>query len=283
MKELLTLWGHTRMIVLVAFTAAIYAAVLIPFKPIPLIPGFTELRPALALPPTFSLLFGPAAAWGIAIGNLIGDLMGGTFSPGSAFGFVGNFLLGLVPYALWRRLGPFHRGEPPTMRVPRQWASFILIQGVAAWACAGVIGWGLELLRLFPFAILGNIIFVNNFLFGLVGIPMLALLYRRVERWGLLWTDLMPPQDISQGRGGPGALLLVLGALGCGIIGNLLSVGVLRAPAFTAGPSGPVDPTLVGTPLVLGGMAPLILCLVLGVLVGRALPAEREPTPRSVT
>lgn len=276
MKELLTLWSNTRMIVLVAFTAAMYAAVLIPFKAIPLIPGFTELRPAQALPPTFSLLFGPAAAWGTAIGNLIGDLQGATFSAGSAFGFVGNFLLGLVPYALWGRLGPLSSGGPPTMRAPRQWAEFIAIQGVAALACAAVIGWGVELLRLFPYSVLGNVIFVNNFVFGFLGIPLVALLYPRVERWGLLWTDLMPAREVSRGRGRLGAFLLIVGAVGAGIVGNVLSVGVLRAPVFQPGVVPQGDPGIVGTPLVVGGLAPFMLCLALGVLLGRGAPPERD-------
>ena len=41
-----------------ALTAALYAALLIPFKPIPIIPGFTEIRPAVAVPLVFGLLFG---------------------------------------------------------------------------------------------------------------------------------------------------------------------------------------------------------------------------------
>jgi energy-coupling factor transport system substrate-specific component len=282
MRELLTLWNNTRMIVLVAFTAAIYAAVLIPFKAIPVIPGFTELRPALALPPTFSLLFGPAAAWGTAFGNLIGDLQGGTFSAGSAFGFVGNFLLGLVPYALWGRLGPLSAGGPPTMRSPRQWTEFVVIQVIASLACAAVIGWGLELLRLFPYAVLGNFVFVNNICFGLLGIPLLALLYPRVERWGLLWTDVMPSREISRGWGGLGALLLIVGAVGAGIVGNVLSVGVLHAPAFRAGMARMGDPTVVGTRLVVGGLTPFMLCLALGVLLGRGAPPDREPQFESV-
>jgi energy-coupling factor transport system substrate-specific component len=283
MKELLTLWNNTRMIVLVAFTAAMYAAVLIPFKAIPLIPGFTELRPALALPPTFSLLFGPAAAWGTAIGNLIGDLQGGTFGPGSAFGFVGNFLLGLIPYALWGRLGPLSSGSAPTMRGPRQWVEFAVVQAVAALACAAVIGWGTDLLRLFPYAVLGNIIFVNNFSFGLLGIPLLALLYPRVARWGLLWTDVMPSKEISSGRGSLGALLFIVGALGAGIVGNILSIGVLHAPAFSAGMARSGDPSVVGTPMVIGGVAPFILFLLLGVLLGRGAPPIREQGSRAHT
>ena len=57
------MWRHTRMVVLVGCIAAVYAAVLIPFKPIPIIPGFTEIRPANVFPVICSLMFGPAAAW----------------------------------------------------------------------------------------------------------------------------------------------------------------------------------------------------------------------------
>ncbi|MBM3476735.1 MAG: QueT transporter family protein, partial [Armatimonadetes bacterium] len=85
MRDVLAVWRNTRAIVLVALSAGVYAAVLIPFKAIPLIPGITEIRPANAIPPVLSLLFGPAAAWGCAIGNLIGDFFG-SIGPGSAFG-----------------------------------------------------------------------------------------------------------------------------------------------------------------------------------------------------
>src|SRR5438445_723265 len=87
---LLEVWRDTRQLVLAAQVAAIYAAVLIPFKVgIPIIPGFVELRPANAIPVVASLLFGPAAAWGAAFGNLIGDLFG-TLGPGSLFGLLGK-------------------------------------------------------------------------------------------------------------------------------------------------------------------------------------------------
>jgi energy-coupling factor transport system substrate-specific component len=97
MKEIFTMWRYTQMVVLVALSAAIYAAVLIPLKSFPIVPGFIEIRPANAFPIVFGLLFGPAGAWGSAIGNLIGDFFG-TLSLGSIAGFVGNFFLGLLPY-----------------------------------------------------------------------------------------------------------------------------------------------------------------------------------------
>ena len=71
MKAVITMWKNTRMIILVAVCAAIYAAALIAFKTaIPLIPGITEVRVANIFPMVFSLLFGPAAAWGASSASL---------------------------------------------------------------------------------------------------------------------------------------------------------------------------------------------------------------------
>src|ERR687886_3024216 len=108
MKEVFAMWRHTQMVVLVALSAAIYAAVLIPFKGFPIIPGAIEIRPANVFPFVFGLLFGPAGAWGSAIGNLIGDFFG-TLSPGSIGGVVGKFFLAALPLKLWG--GDFPRGE----------------------------------------------------------------------------------------------------------------------------------------------------------------------------
>ena len=63
------MWRSTRMVVLTAVSAALYASILIPFKVVPLVPGVTELRPASAVPVVISFLFGPAGAWGAAFGN----------------------------------------------------------------------------------------------------------------------------------------------------------------------------------------------------------------------
>ena len=56
MKEIFTMWRHTQLVVLVALSAAIYAAVLIPFKGFPIVPGYIELRPANVFPIVFGLL-----------------------------------------------------------------------------------------------------------------------------------------------------------------------------------------------------------------------------------
>lgn len=59
MRELVTMWSNTRMVVLTALTAALYAAVLIPFKIATIVPGFTEVRPGVVVPLVFGLLLGP--------------------------------------------------------------------------------------------------------------------------------------------------------------------------------------------------------------------------------
>jgi len=96
MRDAVEMWRNTRMAVLTALCAALYAALLIPFKAIVLIPGLTEVRPASALPVMLALLFGPAAAWGAAFGNLIGDFFG-TLTPGSFFGLSAIFCLPMCP------------------------------------------------------------------------------------------------------------------------------------------------------------------------------------------
>ncbi|MGB0910587.1 MAG: energy-coupling factor transporter ATPase [Nitrospirales bacterium] len=189
--EVTSVWHDTRLIVLTAQIAAIYAAILIPFKVgIPIIPGFVELRPANAIPLVTSLLFGPTAAWGAGIGNIIGDCFG-TLGPASVFGFVGNFFLGLIPYVLWGHLGPLSSKQVPQMKSWRQGLEFSVICVIASGVCAATIAWGVELLGLLPFWILAPAIFFNNVIMGIfLGPPLLLFLYPRVQRWGLYYPDL---------------------------------------------------------------------------------------------
>ncbi|MCH6557817.1 MAG: ATP-binding cassette domain-containing protein [Nitrospirae bacterium] len=171
--------------------AAVYAAILIPFKMgIPLVPGYAELRPANAFPIVASLLFGPVAAWGSGFGNLIGDCFG-TLSPGSVFGFLGNFCYGYLPYLLWGRLGPLSSGREPELRSWRQAVEFVVICFAASLACALVIGFGVDLLGLIPFWILTPAILFNNLVMAiLLAPPLLLFLHPRVKRWGLRYEDI---------------------------------------------------------------------------------------------
>src|SRR5207249_10362555 len=166
MRELFAMWSNTRMVVLTAICAALYAAILIPFKVVPLIPGIIEFRPANAVPVICSFLFGPAAAWGSAIGNIIGDFFGG-IGPGDFFGFIGNFLYGFIPYKAWELVSsrdpvPQWHGRWTAYLLDPLWLKFVGVIFLAAAACALVVGWGLNLLGFIPFAVLGNIVLINN-------------------------------------------------------------------------------------------------------------------------
>ena len=191
--DLAGVWEDTRLIVLAAQIAAIYAAILIPFKAgIPIVPGFVELRPANAIPIVTSLLFGPAAAWGAGIGNIIGDCFG-TLGPASVFGFLGNFFYGYLPHLIWGHLGWLSSGQPPLVKSWQQGLEYGLVCVVASGVCAGIIGWGVELLGLLPFVVLAPAIFFNNIVMGLLlGPPLLGFLYPRVQRWQLRYEDIHP-------------------------------------------------------------------------------------------
>lgn len=276
MYELVSMWKNTRMIVLTALVAAVYAGVLIPFKAIPIIPGITELRVAQVIPPVASLLFGPAGAWGTAIGNLIGDLFG-TFGPGSLFGFIGNFLLGAIPYMLWGRLGPLSSGEEPAMKGSRQVTEFVIVTATSGVACALVIAWGLELLGLFPFTVLGTLIALNNVLLpAVVGPLLLRLLYGRVKGWGLLWTDLMEPEAIGRRTTAGAAAWLALVAT---FAGWAVSMALSLGAGGQIGPAG-FKPGTGGAITVVGAGAPFVLALVASLFLGSARTDLGQPAGR---
>jgi len=257
MRELFGMWRNTRMVVFTAMTASLYAAILIPFKVLPIIPGVTELRPANAVPVVCSFLFGPAAAWGAAIGNIIGDFFGG-FGPGDLFGFWGNFLYGFLPYRLWELL----TDRPP---IPRRWSGWVLFGGVvavASGACALVIGWGLNLLGFVPFRVLGNIVWLNNLLASLLLAPLLlAVLYPRAERGRLVYRYVLverrkPPAPVAW----LGAVLVVVAVLAGMWLGNALSAGALVLPWTGSDAAAGTGARAVGL-----GLLPVLLLLAIGI------------------
>ena len=247
MKEAFTMWKYTRMVVLVALSAAMYAAVLIPFKIFPIIPGITEVRPANVLPIICSLMFGPAGAWGSALGNFIGDF-GGTFGLGSYIGLVANFWFGYIPYRAWRLL---------TKRDPvASWGSvisqiktgkfrsedgkislliiYLAVTFLASLACAVQLCWGLDLLGLVPYHILAPAITINNFIAAaILGPLLLPVLYPRVKKWGLLYTDIMEEEDLSTGHMPHIAHIVLWGVLLCGLVfGISMSLGITGSEEF---------------------------------------------------
>lgn len=65
--------------------------------------GYPRPLPAAALPVVLGILWGPAASWGLGIGNIAVDFFG-SWSPMSITGFFINFLYPYLSYLLWHRL-----------------------------------------------------------------------------------------------------------------------------------------------------------------------------------
>ena len=270
MRELLTMWKDARMVAITAVITAIYMTALIPFKGFVLIEGFTEVRLASVLPVAFSLMFGPAAAWGAGFGNLFSDAFGGTLTAGSAFGFVGNFFAGFVGYRLWGNLGRLSSGEEPTMRSTGQLVEYVVISFVAAAITGVIIAWGLDLLGLFPFSVFATIITVNNFLTAaVIGPPLLYLLYPRIRDAGFSYPQLMTEDnlpDVPRTRQQYAAIGLTL------VTGLWLVVGIAISVGVEGVPFSQVTPGSGGSPLqaVVGGVA-FLLVVGLSVATGERL------------
>jgi len=259
------MWRDGRMVALTAVIAAVYMTALIPFKGLVLIEGFTEIRPANVLPVAFGLMFGPAAAWGSAIGNLLSDAFGGTLTAGSVFGFLGNFFTGYVGYKLWGHLGRLSCDTEPTMRSPSQLLEFVVVSFVAAAGTGAIIAWGLDLLGLFPFSVFATIITVNDFLAAaVIGPPLLYVLYPRIRDAGLLYTDLMDERhlpDVPPRQRRIAAIGLAVVSVAWLVVGIAISVGLQGVPFGVA--FGDVAPGTGGSMLqaVVGAVA---FSLVLG-------------------
>lgn len=248
--SLFTLWGDPRKLALMAMTAGLYAAGGLTTKYFQIVPGFADLRPAAVIPVVLGALLGAPACWGAAFGNLAQDLMGGMFGPGSAVGFVANFLLALVT---WRVAAAM---ELPELLAGTESASafardvmlrFAPAALLGSSACALVLGWGLDVMGSVPFLVLANIVFLNNAAVSMVlGPILLTMLGRRVQRWEL-GDDLPPPSPSVKGLG---VGLLTLGALG----GYLTLNGLCLGLAATTGVAGVAPVGAAALALILLGL-----------------------------
>jgi energy-coupling factor transport system substrate-specific component len=258
MRDIFDMWGNTRMVVLTAMSASLYAAILIPFKVLPIIPGVTEFRPANAVPVVCSFLFGPAGAWGAAIGNVIGDFFGG-IGPGDLFGFAANFLYGLIPYKAWEAI----TDSDPVPQTLGTWIAFVGVVLLSSAVCALVVGWGINLLGFVPFSVLGNIVLMNNFVVAVVLTPfLLSVLYPRVKRGQLLYRDIMRrPARSPRPLRRVGLAIVVTAAAGGIVLGNLLSTGAFTLPILSAD-----SLTTTTRSLEVGiGLLPVLVLLAIGV------------------
>ncbi|MGD9498113.1 MAG: QueT transporter family protein [Armatimonadota bacterium] len=259
MRDAVVMWRYTKMVVLVALTGAVYAVVTLPFAAIPLIPGYTELRPGAGVPVVCGLLFGPAAAWGAAFGNTVGDIATGKIGPGTVFGFLGNFLLAYIPYRMWRVL----RGDRPATGEGRSLA-FVVVSALAgALCCAVSIGFGVAALGLVPYAALTGYIAVNNGVLGtIVAAILLPILYPLARSFGLLYQDILAPDEYTAGRIGWAGMVLTWVSAGLGLI---VAIFVALAGRLLAGVGMPEGTSILDPQVLVAGIATV------GIVVGTVL------------
>ena len=206
MKEIFTVfrskkaWGH------MVLSAVVFFAIALPFRSLfTLLPGVTEIRPANMVPLVFGIQFGPAAAWGISIGNLISDILSGSNAFVCVTGFVINFFYTYIPYKLWYtlRLGkePIH---PVRLYTVLEIAKYILVVFIDSLVTTVSLSLIFEAAGFQSFFSSFPLLFFNNFDFAIIlGIPVLSFWSKTrlrsvvpeynektCPRQGLLWRDI---------------------------------------------------------------------------------------------
>lgn len=92
-----------------------YVVVAVPFKSMNLIPGFTDIRPVMALGPVYGIFFGPLGCLACGVGNVIADAVDDAIRWTSIAGFASNFLGPLFVWWFWARVSR----TPFSLRTPR--------------------------------------------------------------------------------------------------------------------------------------------------------------------
>jgi energy-coupling factor transport system substrate-specific component len=233
MRATITMWKSTRMIVLVAMVAAIYATAQITLNPVSivLVPGVLEFKAANVLTMALGILFGPAGAWGVAIGNTVGDMFTGNLALGSVFGFLSSFSVAYVGYTFWRRYRPEAGEARSELRKPHALLVYLTIGVISATVAAVVLAWGLNLLGIAPFELVSNTLVANFAVGSAIGVVLYALVHDRLDAMNFTWTEIMEPGDIGRPINATlGSVLVTIGAFGGWLLGAVLLAGGAITP-----------------------------------------------------
>jgi hypothetical protein len=128
---------------------------------------------------------------------------------------------------------------------------------VACLACAGILGWAIELLGFFPFQIFGIWILANNFaICTLLAPPLILLLYPRVANSFMTYGDLLEERESSPVRSRIGAAMVIFS------VSALFLAGILIGPDQFAGLFGSSSALLKGL-----AYSPFVLTLFFGLFL----------------
>lgn len=177
MKEIFTVFRSKRAWGYMLLSAAVFFAIALPFRSLfTLMPGVTEIRPANMVPVVLGIQFGPAAAWGISIGNLISDILSGSSAFVCVTGFIINFFYSYIPYKLWYTLR-IGQGDiyPVRLNVVREIIKYILVVFIDSLVTTVSLSLVFESAGFQSFFSSFPLLFFNNFDFAVIlGIPVLT-------------------------------------------------------------------------------------------------------------
>ncbi|QNM05331.1 PP2C family protein-serine/threonine phosphatase [Qiania dongpingensis] len=161
-------------------SAVLFFAVALPFRQLlSLMPGITEIRPANVIPPVLGLMWGPAAAFGTAIGNLISDMISGSNAFVCIMGFLANFFYAYLPYKLWYSFRVDEKDLYPTLGSVRKILKYIYVILLDSLVVTGMLSLIFETAGFSGSGSSYALLFFNNFDFAvLLGVPILIFLER---------------------------------------------------------------------------------------------------------
>ena len=150
-----------RYIFITVATAAVFAALWGSINLKEFVDGLTEVRPVNLLPVPAGILFGPPAALGCAIGNLVIDIFY-DYEEAIWIGFLGNFLMAYIPYKIWNMIA----GRQLHVHTVKRLLLFIGAACMGCLTCSWTLSYGMALLD-HPRDDLFLITFMNNMIFTL--------------------------------------------------------------------------------------------------------------------
>ena len=173
-----------RALLRLAGLVAVYLVVALPFKAMNVIPGFTDIRPVMALGPIYGVFFGPLGCLASACGNLVADAADDALRWTSIAGFASNLLGPLLVWLFWTRVSR----TPFSLRSPRDLLRHSLVLVAMSAVETAIVAPAVALV--YPevdAALLAWTVFGNTGGFPIVlGIPLSILLQ---EEFGFLPSD----------------------------------------------------------------------------------------------
>lgn len=221
-NELFRMYKYPAMIKAMAFCAASFAFLSVALKNgIVLIPDVSEVRICNALSCAYGIWFGPAGAWGVAIGNLIGDF-GGSLSVLTPFGFAANFLSAWFPYKIWCAMGDAlgeSRQASPSLKSAKWGLRYAACGFVSVVSCCAFLSIWFDYYAYMPSAGTFFMLFCNNIAATAVGVVVYIVLSVLRPAGGFWWYSIMR-DDLNPKAGKPFGrkavnIILILSALVC--------------------------------------------------------------------